>query len=165
MLETNFTAILSVFAKHEADFIVVGGVSALLNGAGISTFDVDLVHSRQRDNLQRVLAALRELDGWYRLRTDKKLVPKESHLRTPGHQLLTTVHGNLDLLGAIGDSQSLSYEDLLAFSTMIDVGSFRVRTLNLDKYVELKEKLSRDKDRAALPTLRAVLAEKKRLRK
>ncbi len=165
MPEGSFTSILEIFAKHEADFIVVGGVSAVLNGAAVSTFDVDLVHSRQPGNLPRVLAALRELDAWYRLRTDKKLVPNESHLRTTGHQLLTTVYGNLDVLGAIGDDLSLSYEDLLPHSSMIDLGSVRVRTLNLDKYVELKEKLSRDKDRAALPTLRAALAEKKRLGK
>src|SRR5258708_32589784 len=102
----DFIAILQVLAKHKADFIVVGGLSAVLHGVPVVTMDMDVVHSRHEENLPRILAALRELDGWYRLRSDKKLIPKESHLRSPGHQLLRTIYGELDLLGWIDDGWS-----------------------------------------------------------
>lgn len=162
--EVDFFALLKVLVKHKVDFIVVGGLSAILQGVPLNTLDADVVHSRRRDNIQRLLAALHELDAWYRLRTDKKLSPKESHLVSPGHQLLATRHGLLDLLGTIGNG--LAYEDLLPHSTLVQImEGLRVRALKLKKLIEVKEQTGRDKDRAMLPTLRATLAEKKRLRK
>lgn len=35
-----------MLAGHGVDFIVVGGVAAVLGGAPISTFDLDIVHAR-----------------------------------------------------------------------------------------------------------------------
>jgi hypothetical protein len=164
MLTFDSHAIFEVLAKHRVDFIVVGNVAAVLHGVPVNTFDTDVVHSRQSDNIQRALAALRELDARYRLRKDEKLSPNESHLESPGHQLLTTRFGDLDFLGMVGNK--LTYEDLLPYSTIIEIGaSLRVRTVNLEKLIELKEHAGRDKDLAALPTLRATLAEKKRLGK
>ncbi len=153
--------ILRVLAKHDVEFILVGGFGAIVQGAPINTMDVDVVHSREPENLIRLLKALRELDAWFRLRSDKKLVPNESHLSTLGHQLLATRFGRLDILGAIGDG--LTYEGLAGDSQSVEIDGLIVRTLSLEKYVELKERLGRDKDRAALPTLRATLSEKRKL--
>jgi hypothetical protein len=153
--------ILRILAKHEVDFIVVGGLSAILQGAPVNTGDADIVHSRQPENLVRLLRALQELDAWYRLRPDKKLRPNESHLSTLGHQLLATRYGRLDVLGAIGEG--LAYEGLLSHAQTVEVEGLKVRTLSLEKYVELKEQLARDKDKAALPTLRATVQEKRKL--
>jgi hypothetical protein len=49
--EPDYEAILRVLAEHRADFIVIGGVSAVLQGTPITTFDLDVVHSRAPENL------------------------------------------------------------------------------------------------------------------
>ena len=116
MVVTRFRPILQKFADHGADVIVVGGVAALIHAAPILTFDLDLVHSREPANLQRVLAALHEIDAYYRLQSARHLCPNESHLASPGHHLLMTDFGPLDLLGTIGNKRS--YEDLLPDSTI-----------------------------------------------
>jgi hypothetical protein len=155
--------ILLILARSGAEFIVVGGMSAVMNGADINTRDLDVVHRRNPVNVSLLLPALRELDAWYRMRTDKKLHPNESYLMSPGHQLLRTIHGDLDLLGAIGVNLSLSYEDLLGDSEFLEIApGVPVRALSLEKYIELKEDLRRDKDIAFLPTLRATLHEKRK---
>ena len=41
----NFLEILRVLSHYQVDFIVVGGVCAVLQGAPITTFDLDMVHS------------------------------------------------------------------------------------------------------------------------
>jgi hypothetical protein len=157
MQEGSFIPILRTLAKHNADFILVGGLSAVLNGVAIDTLDADIVHLRSPENVERTLAALREMDAYYRFRTDTKISPGVSHLSSKGHQLLRTIHGALDVLGSIGDG--LNYEDLVPHSSWLDIGDgVQVRILNLDKYVELKEQLNREKDRAVLPILRATLA-------
>ena len=65
----------------------------------------------------------------------------------------------MDVLGTIGDD--LGYNDLLKHTTEMEVDKdLHVRVLDLDKYVEIKEKLAREKDRAQLPTLRQTLEAK-----
>ena len=80
MVLTRFRPILQKFTDHRAEFIVVGGIAALVHAAPILTFDLDLVHSREPDNLPRVVAALHELNAYYRLQASRHLGPNESHL-------------------------------------------------------------------------------------
>jgi hypothetical protein len=42
----RFLDILRVLSRHRVEFILVGGVAAILEGAPVSTFDLDImVHS------------------------------------------------------------------------------------------------------------------------
>jgi hypothetical protein len=91
--------ILKVLTQHRVDFIVVGGVSAVLHGAPVTTFDLDVVHARNRENVARMLSALEELEAVYRVQPERQLRPDESNLTGPGHQLLLTKFGPLDVLG------------------------------------------------------------------
>jgi len=45
-----------LLALREAgvDFLVLGGLAAVLNGAPVSTFDLDIVHSREPANIARL---------------------------------------------------------------------------------------------------------------
>ncbi|MGH9645558.1 MAG: hypothetical protein ACRD4E_01970 [Bryobacteraceae bacterium] len=141
--------------------MIVGGVGAALQGAGITTFDLDIVHSRADDNIDRLLTALNFLDAYYRTQPGKRLRPQASHLSSEGHQLLMTRYGPLDLLGAIGRSHN--YDELLTHSTEMDAGEdVRVRVLNLDWLIAVKEETAGEKDRAVLPILRRTLQEKSR---
>ncbi|MFQ5965724.1 MAG: hypothetical protein ACE5KZ_15735 [Candidatus Scalinduaceae bacterium] len=64
----DFLEILKTLADNKVDFIVVGGVCAVLHGAPVTTFDLDLVHSRDPDNLSHLMSALNALDAYYRER-------------------------------------------------------------------------------------------------
>jgi predicted nucleotidyltransferase len=152
--------IVRTLLEHKVEFIVVGGVCAALQGAPITTFDLDIVHRRSAKNLTRLLAALRELDAHYREHRTRKIRPKLSHLSSPGHQLLETEYGPMDVLGSIEDE--LSYEDLLPDTFEFRSKGMKVRLLNLEKLVELKEKSHRDKDKAVLPILRRTLRAKRK---
>ncbi len=59
----DYLAILKTLRRHGVDFIIVGGVCAVLHGAPVATFDLDVVHSREPHNLARLMAALEELDA------------------------------------------------------------------------------------------------------
>jgi hypothetical protein len=47
---SDFLEILKILSKHNVDFIVVGGVCAVIHGAPVATFDLDMVHSRSQDS-------------------------------------------------------------------------------------------------------------------
>jgi hypothetical protein len=145
------------------DFIVVGGVAAVLDGAPINTFDLDVVHSRSEANITRLLAVLEELDAVYRIQQERHIRPAASHLASAGHQNLITPYGPLDLLGAIG--RNLGYDDLVPHSVEMDVGEgILVRVLDLETLIAIKEELGGEKDRAVLPVLRRTLEEKRTAR-
>lgn len=163
MQELKFGPILKTLIDHNADFIVVGGISAVLQGTPITTFDLDVVHSRAPQNFPRLLAALDDLEAIYRYPAHRRLKPNNSHLASKGHQLLTTRYGDFDLLGTI--HEGLGYEELLPDSVKMEAYlGVIVNVLNLEKLIEVKEKAGRDKDKAALPILRSTLQESKRLR-
>ena len=155
----NFLEILRILRKYQVEFIVVGGVCAVLHGAPISTFDLDLVHSRAPNNIDRLMVALKTLDAHYRGRGTRKMRPGVSHLSSPGHQLLMTKAGPLDLLGVIGKTSG--YNELLEHTIQLEVGrGLPIRLLDLETLIKVKEETARDRDKAILPILRRTLEEK-----
>jgi hypothetical protein len=58
---TGFREALRILRAHGVDFIVIGGVSAVLNGAPVNTFDLDIVHSREPKNIAKLLKTLEDL--------------------------------------------------------------------------------------------------------
>jgi predicted nucleotidyltransferase len=161
MPATDFLSVIRVLKEHEVDFIVVGGVAAVLEGAPISTFDLDVVHSRSVDNVEHLLGALAALDAYYRLQPERRIRPSASHLLSAGHQLLMTRYGPLDVLGAIG--QSHGYEELLEHANEMQAGPGPpIRVLKLSKLIEVKSETAGEKDVATLPILRKTLEERSR---
>ena len=155
----DFEAILKALTVAEVDFIVVGGVCAVLHGAPISTFDLDLVYSRTGHNLARLEKVLHELATVYREKPG--ISPTVSLLDSPGHSLLMTEYGPLDLLGSTVGGQG--YEELLTKTEEVDLGmGTNVKILDLPTLIRMKEQLGRDRDRAVLPILRKTLEERQR---
>jgi hypothetical protein len=128
----------------------------------VDTFDVDVVHSRDIDNVARLLRVLEALDAVYRMQLERRLKPTASHLSSAGHQNLITRYGPLDLLGTIG--RNLAYRDLIPHSIELNIGEgLRIRVLNLETLIAIKEELNGEKDRAVLPVLQRTLEEKRKL--
>jgi hypothetical protein len=154
---SNFRAALQAFAAHDVEFIVVGGVAAVLAGAPISTFDLDIVHRRQADNVARLVEALTAIDARYRDPGGRLLRPAAVALCGAGHHLLMTSCGPVDVLGQIGDGAG--YDDLLPDTVQGTADGHSVRVLGLPRLIAEKERLGRDKDRAMLAILRRTLEE------
>jgi predicted nucleotidyltransferase len=161
MPERKLIATLRALQQGGVEFIVVGGLAAVLQGAPVDTFDVDIVHSRDSANVARVLPVLNALDAIFRMQPERRLRPNASHLASTGHVNLMTSYGPLDLLGTIGSN--LAYEDLLPRSVELDVAEgLRIRVLDLETLIAIKEELAGEKDRAVLPILRRTLEEKRK---
>jgi predicted nucleotidyltransferase len=156
--KVDFLAILDALRARGVDYIVVGGVSGVLHGAPITTFDLDVVHSRASENIDRLIQALGDLDAFSRVQAERRLRPDRSHLESPGHQLLMTRFGPLDLLGAVGEGRD--YDDLISHAVDIPVGTDSIKVIDLDTLIELKERAGRDKDAATLAILRRTREER-----
>jgi len=154
----KFLGLLRVLLRHGVDFIVVGGVAAQLAGAPILTLDLDVLYDKTPENLDRLAAALREINARYRDPAGRHIEPDRNKLDTLRTHLLLTDLGALDVLAAIGGG--LNYRDLVGRTISYELAESRVRVLELAAVIETKEQADREKDRAVLPVLRQTLAMK-----
>ncbi len=81
--EPDFEAILKALIHGKVEFIIVGGVCAVLHGAPGSTFVLDLVYSRTSRNLTRLEKVLQNQGAFYREKPE--ISPNASRLDSPDH--------------------------------------------------------------------------------
>ena len=151
----EFADALEALGKHGVDYILVGGVAAVLAGAPISTFDTDVLVDPSPENLARLLSALREMEAVYRELAGRRLEPTAERLAGLRQQLFATRFGNLDVMATIGKERT--YADLLPRSRLVPLRGTHVRVLELEAVIQSKEEAGREKDRAVLPQLRETL--------
>jgi hypothetical protein len=134
--------------------------TGVLQGTPLTTADIDVVHRRSKENVERLLVALGKLDAVAR-GDRRRLRPAASHLLGAGQILLDTRLGRLDCLCTIDGGRG--YDELLPRSLPLELGEgLRVRVLEIEELVEIKRRAGRPKDLAVIPCLEATLDELRR---
>jgi hypothetical protein len=151
----NLSAILEGLLEADIKFILVGGLAAVVQGAPVTTMDIDIVHNRSPENISRLITFLKSIDATYRRPDDKGIGPNEGDLSGMGHFLFTTRFGPLDVLASI--EQGKDYEDLLEHTVEIEFRGHIIRVLNLKTLVELKKTSREAKDKQRLIVLEETL--------
>lgn len=158
MAEFAYERILTTLARHKVRFVVVGAVAAIAQGSPLPTEDVDITPARDPENLERLAAALTELDARLRVPDDPAGVafPIDARMFV-GNDLWTlrTRHGDLDLVFTPAGTQG--YEDLRRAAFPIDLGGAEITIATLADVIRSKEAAARPKDLAQLPALRQTL--------
>jgi len=154
--ELTLTGLLASLAASGTEFLLVGGLAAVAQGATFATFDVDVVHRRTVENVDRLLAFLATVDGQYRGRpAGQVLRPAREALLGTGHHLLSTTLGPLDVLGAIEGGRD--FDSLLPESVTIQIGGNAVHVVRLETLADLKRGSTSAKDRLVLEIIEALL--------
>jgi hypothetical protein len=157
---TDFGALLAALSASRVEFIVVGGVAAVAHGVGRTTFDLDIVYKRTRENIRRLVDAIGPMQPY--LRGAPPGLPFVWDERTIDRGLnftLITDLGELDLLGEI--TAGGDYDALLPFSEELDLFGVNYRCLGLEKLIDVKAAVGRPKDFESLALLRALLQERR----
>jgi hypothetical protein len=155
-VDRQYHQILFRLADGGVDFIGVGMVSAILQGVPLTTMDLDIVHRRTPENVERLLRVLADVDAVAR-NDPRRLRPNETHLLGPGHILLRTRFGDFDCLGTIDEGRS--YEDLLPASVPLEFEGRTLRFLSLREVLATKKRAGRPKDLAAIPYIESTINE------
>jgi hypothetical protein len=155
--------LLTVLRDHGVDFILIGGMAAVLHGDVGVTVDLDVVPDRRDDNLESLATALRELNA--RIRTEGeahglpfdcsaaffKNMPPESFVN------MTTSAGDIDV--TFKPAGTAGYEDLASGAVRVEAAeSVEILVASLADVIRSKQSADREKDREALPRLRRLLA-------
>jgi hypothetical protein len=152
--------ILRVLEKHGVEYVVIGGIAATLHGSPHVTTDLDITPSRGRKNLERLSAALRELNARIRVEGEPGGFPFSHNwesLQRMDMLNLVTDEGDLDI--SFAPAGTRGYDDLRRDAVQIEVMGVRTTVASLADVVRSKEAAGRPKDLLTLPTLRRMLDE------
>lgn len=152
---SDLSTLLKKLNEANIEFILVGGLAAVVQGAPITTFDLDIVHHQSDENIKRLMSLLKSIDAYQRRPDDKIIEPVELDLKGPGHLLLTTCYGPLDILSMI--EKDLGYQDLLPSSVEIEFKGHKVYVLSLETMIRLKQESTDPNEQYRLKIYRETL--------
>jgi predicted nucleotidyltransferase len=145
---------------EQVEFVIVGAVSAILQGSTLTTRDLDLCYRRTPANIARLVAALRPLDPRPRaFPPGLPFVFDERTVQIGSNFTLEIGNESLDLLGemsAIG-----GYEQVIGRAVEVTLGGIPAKALALEQLIESKRAAGRTKDLGALPELQELLERKR----
>ena len=147
--------ILRVLENHGVKFVVIGGVSGNLHGSTTLTEDLDIAYARDRANLERLAAALRDLGA--ELRGAPKGLPFKLDAATLKAGLNFTFATRLGPLDCLGEaSGSFTYDSLIGNAEHYPIGDLQVFAASLDDLIRMKRAAGRIKDRIEVENLAAL---------
>ncbi len=155
-----------MLARHRVEYVLIGGLAATLHGSNLRTGDAYICPAREETNLERLAAALADLEA--RIRTPD--VPEGLPFRCDAEFLsqmallnLTTLFGDFDI--SFQPSGTSGYEDLCRKKVEYDLEGLVVPVASLEDVIRSKEAAGRAKDLQQLPTLRVLLREMEKIEK
>ncbi len=149
--------IFRTLGDHEVDYVLVGGLAAVLHGSTAMTNDADICPAGDPENLDRLAEALRDLDARLRVPASPDGVRFDPHpalLASMATLNLTTRCGDLDL--ALVPEGTTGYGELVAHCVAFELAGCRVQVAALRDIIRSKEAAGRPKDHLTLPILRAL---------
>lgn len=161
----DLARLIEALNRHGVEYLLCGGAAATAYGADRRSEDADCVVRRDRANLNRLAAALRELNARLRVATmtdeEAKSLPVQIDRTTLADLSITTWMtdaGPFDVLAGLeaSDGRLVPYEELMERSTVLEGQGFFIHAASLDDIIHAKERANRPKDLEALPELRDI---------
>jgi hypothetical protein len=150
--------LIRALAAHGVRYILIGALAARLQGFPRLTADADITPSRDRPNLEKLAAALRELKA----RVYTESVPEGLTFDCSAATLaradiwnLVTAAGRLDV--AFEPSGTAGYEDLKSGAVRFEVFGVELFAAGLPDIIRSKEAAGRPQDRQDVIVLREIL--------
>lgn len=152
--------LFAALAEHEVEYVLIGGLAAVIRGSTAMTNDADIFPDRTEANLTRLGAALEALDARLRVEATPDGVAFDPHPALLGAMTmvnLTTSCGDLDV-----SFEPAGLDDYAAVKGRSDrfvLSGEPVHVAALADIIRSKETAGRPKDRATLPILYALQEE------
>ena len=152
---TRFEEILKKLVAAKVEFVVIGGIAAVVHGSSYQTSDLDIAYRRTKENIKRFAPLLKGIHARPRnLPAGISAVVDEKSLSFGTNFTLETDLGNLDLLAEV--SGLGTYEKVSERAEPLDLYGLKIRVLSLDGLILAKQAAGRPKDLLHLKELRAL---------
>lgn len=159
--ELHADEILARLTTRGVDFVVIGGIAAVLHGSARNTFDLDVCFAMDKGNLEAlgdVLVAIRARPRG--ADPDLPFVPDAATLRRIELLTLETTLGDFDILSRPPGAPR--YDALRRAAERYDLGGFSVLVASIDDLIAMKTAAGRTKDMADVEELVVIRRERAR---
>ncbi len=148
--QPDLVRILRTLADHDVDYILIGGQAALLYGATLPTRDTDILTRDQPDNLERLAAALIDLDAV----SDMDELPSVEALWGMNTRWEGPA-GRLDVLVAVKgpDNTTINWNHVNERAKHVHSRGVTVTVIAYDDLIQMKFATDRPRDRTVLREL------------
>lgn len=141
----------------EVDFVLIGGLAARLHGSPTVTDDLDISHSKDRTNLERLAKCLTGMNARLRLPDPDERVKVKldwRFLHAADNFTFVTDFGPLDCLALPAGIES--HDELAERAVRMDLDSVTIRVASIDELMAMKRAAGRRKDLIELEILAAL---------
>lgn len=144
--------------EYGVDYIVVGGIAALMHSSPYPTFDTDVCPETSSENLGRLVEALTAMEA--RIFTEPvpeglPFSPNEDFLRENPILNLVTRFGRVDIISKPAGSEG--YPDLARDALTVMIEDLAVKVASLEDVIRTKAAVTTRED-PSVPVLREILA-------
>ena len=155
---------LEVLLADDVEFVLIGGLAARLHGSPTVTDDLDISHSKERVNLERLAESLISLNARLRLpdpdeRIDVTLDWRLLH--AADNLTFITDFGPLDCLALPAGIES--YDEMAQRAAVMDLEGIAIKVASIDDLMRMKQAAGRRKDLIELEILAALKDEMENL--
>ncbi|MDA2893359.1 hypothetical protein PDG61_20765 [Mycolicibacterium sp. BiH015] len=158
-MELDLARLLEVLERHQVVYVLIGGLAAVYHGSPFPTEDADITPDTDRRNLDRLAAALGELNARVRTESEPGGLPfacDANSLAAVRTWNLTTDAGDLDL--NFEPDGTRGYPDLHRDAARVSLYGASAEIASLADVIRSKQAANRPKDQRVLPTLREILS-------
>jgi hypothetical protein len=143
-------------ARHEVDYVIIGGIAIQAYGGQRVTRDLDVVIATSTENVARLAAALADLDARILGPSGERSrsVPSASLLGSSDQWHLVTDHGLLDVLTL--PAHLGSFDDVRARAHEVALGELSVPIAHRDDLLRMKRAAGRPQDLADVRLLESL---------
>jgi hypothetical protein len=153
--ELDVERILRELTAGGVDYVIIGGVAALLHGSATFTQDLDIFYATDDANLEALGRVLVKLKATLRgVEEDVPFVPDARTLRSVEVLTLETRAGPLDVLARPDGTRS--YAAVRRRAERLDLGKIAVLVASVDDLIAMKRAAGRPKDLIAIEELEAI---------
>lgn len=148
-------SVIRLLGRHDVRYVLIGGLAAVTHGAPLVTQDIDICYARDADNVDRLVAALREVRA--RLRGADPGLPFQLDSRTikAGDAFtFTTDVGWIDIMAT--PAGTTGYDDLARTAEPFELFGYRQLVAAVDDLIRMKRAAGRPKDLLAIEELGAL---------
>lgn len=143
----DLTELLAALARHDVEYLVIGGVATQMHGHRRTTMDLDVTPDPSPENLRRLGAALAELDAQPQNAPGEVEIPVSDPERLAVAAIvppLITRHGQIHILKEPKGGRG--FEEMRERALVVDLDGAEVAIVSLDDLIRMKRAAGRPRD-------------------
>jgi hypothetical protein len=153
----NLGELIAVLARHDVDYVVIGGVATQVHGHRRTTMDLDLTPDSDPENLRRLSAALAELEACPADGMEEGEISVADPERLAIAAIvppLHTRHGQIHILKEPKGARP--FDQMRQVALVVDLDGNDVAIVSLDDLIRMKRAAGRPGDLDDIATLTEV---------